>query len=496
VGFKSDREFLRNVSIGAIGTRKIAAILRTGGFSIIELERYSSSNMIWTTKIKRLRVPDLLCLKSGARVECRAKGDLKITMSHAVNNPDRAWDKGLRDNDLVAFIRCWPAGDSWVPSDRVALFRVRDMRATQGLAKLERMKSASEGSEVQITWPATVPNSGGRVVEVSGDRITTLLAHGRRQTYRLERQSQSGFCLLTPHVAAGDTFGEGDTITASCIPNLAEPTLPQCPQYDFCADLDSDSPETVYAGVKALGFLPDLGRKSKTRLEKVMESCEDLRIGLEAAVSLARLGFEQGWDRIARIVAAHNTPRELRMECALILAELPDTRSIDLLKATMTDTGNESELRAAGAWGVAMVSADIRQSGLLQHVHDSDELTAVHAIAGASRLISPQTLDSFLEAIGRNDRQSAGIVRSLLASPCDFVSEVVRSIRTSSGKRRQWLLYLLGCRGRDACAEFLRSEAPELLQELDFFWTHHVENWTNRLDVADQISFLREQMLE
>jgi len=43
VGFKSDREFLRNVSIGAVGTRKIAAILRQGGFCIIELERYCST---------------------------------------------------------------------------------------------------------------------------------------------------------------------------------------------------------------------------------------------------------------------------------------------------------------------------------------------------------------------------------------------------------------------------------------------------------------------
>ena len=187
MGFKSDREFLRNVSIGAVGTRKIAAILRRGGFRIIELERYCSSNKIWATKIKRLRVPDLLCLESGVRIECRAKADLKITMSHSVNNADRAWDKGLRDNDIVAFIRCWPTDDTWKASDRAALFRVGDMRSTWHLAKQEPMKSASEGSEVRVTWPATVANRAGNVLSVSPDSIRAQMMGGRQQSYRLAR---------------------------------------------------------------------------------------------------------------------------------------------------------------------------------------------------------------------------------------------------------------------------------------------------------------------
>jgi len=89
--------------MGAIGNRKVASLLRGGGFKIIELERYSTSNKLWATKIKRLRVPDLLCLHSGIRIESRAKGVLKVTMSHSDN---RVWDMGLRDDDLVAFIKC------------------------------------------------------------------------------------------------------------------------------------------------------------------------------------------------------------------------------------------------------------------------------------------------------------------------------------------------------------------------------------------------------
>ena len=287
MGFKSDREFLRNVSIGAIGTRAVAAILRDGGFRIIELERYCSSNKIWATKIKRLRVPDLLCLKSGIRIECRAKADLKITMSHSVNKPDRAWDSGLRDGDLVAFIHCWPLDDSWRPSQRAWLFRVGDMRDTQGSAKLERMKSAAEGSEVRLTWPATVPKNAGLVTQVSPECIRTALSSGRQQSYRLGRMSQSGSLTLTPNVTAGDTFGDGDTIVASVLPAVTSTSLPNCRQYDFLSDLKSDAAETVYAGVKALGHLPEIAAKSREPLTGVLESSEDGRIRLEAAASLA-----------------------------------------------------------------------------------------------------------------------------------------------------------------------------------------------------------------
>lgn len=496
MGFKSDREFLRNVSIGAVGTRRIAAILRQGGYRIIELERYCSSNKIWATKIKRLRVPDLLCLESGIRIECRAKADLKITMSHSVYNADRAWDKGLRNSDIVAFIRCWPTDGSWSASDRAALFRVGDMRSTWNLVRQERMKSASEGSEVRVTWPATVANRAGKVLSVSADAIRTQVSGGRQQSYRLSRGSGSGTFRLTPHVNAGDTFGDADTILASVLPVLLPPSATPSRQYDFFADLESDSVESVFAAVKALGYLPELASNSSGRLSQVMEHSQDGRIRLEAAASLARLGYQEGWDSISRIVNDRNTAAEYRMESALILAEMPDRRSVDLLKGLLNDTSNVPELRAAGAWGLADISADAELASLVAHVHDSDEAVAIHAILAISRLIRSDNLEAVLQRVGDDSRQSAGLVRAVLESRLDVVPDIVRLIRASSPQRRQWLLYMLACRGREACGQYLSVQSPELLTELDFFWTHQVENWTNRLDVADQIDFLLGQVLD
>ena len=75
MAFKTDNSFLRYLTMGAIGVRSTMDVLERLGFEPIELERYSSSNKIWSTKVKRLRLPDILCVRTGVRVEVRAKSD-------------------------------------------------------------------------------------------------------------------------------------------------------------------------------------------------------------------------------------------------------------------------------------------------------------------------------------------------------------------------------------------------------------------------------------
>jgi hypothetical protein len=101
IGFKADTSFLRYLSMGAVGARQLMKLMKTAGFEPIELERYCTSNKIWSTKVKRLRLPNILCVRTGLRVEVRAKSDLQIRMSDAPGNPDRRWDVGMRDEDLA-----------------------------------------------------------------------------------------------------------------------------------------------------------------------------------------------------------------------------------------------------------------------------------------------------------------------------------------------------------------------------------------------------------
>ncbi len=67
MGLKVDSSFLKFVTMGALGVRGVADLMTQAGLQPIELERYSRSNKIWQTKVKRLRLPDLLCVKTGIR---------------------------------------------------------------------------------------------------------------------------------------------------------------------------------------------------------------------------------------------------------------------------------------------------------------------------------------------------------------------------------------------------------------------------------------------
>ena len=147
MGFKADTSFLRFLSMGAVGVHRTMERFRDRGFEPIELERYCGSNKIWTTKVKRLRLPDLLCVKTGMRAEVRAKTDLKIRMSDAPANPDRVWDAGLRDDDIVALITCFDTDDGPEPADDAVCFTVGALRASMDRSRLGPPKSASEGAE-------------------------------------------------------------------------------------------------------------------------------------------------------------------------------------------------------------------------------------------------------------------------------------------------------------------------------------------------------------
>lgn len=73
-------------------------------------------------KIKRIRVPDILCVKCGCQVESRAKTSLEISMSHSLSDQERGWDYGLHDKDYVALVVCNQSGDrpiDWVAEDIV-----------------------------------------------------------------------------------------------------------------------------------------------------------------------------------------------------------------------------------------------------------------------------------------------------------------------------------------------------------------------------------------
>ena len=65
MALKASESFIRFVSMGAAGAHRAVEILGLHGHDARELERYATCNKIWQHKIKRLRMPDLFCLRCG-----------------------------------------------------------------------------------------------------------------------------------------------------------------------------------------------------------------------------------------------------------------------------------------------------------------------------------------------------------------------------------------------------------------------------------------------
>ena len=300
MGFKVNSSFLRFLTMGALGVRSVLAQLKGQGFEPIELERYCTSNKIWATKVKRLRLPDLLCVKTGMRVEVRAKSNLMIRMSDAPNNPERAWDAGLRQEDLVALVGCAEGPNGPVPADQAVYFTVSMLRDSVRFSKLGPPKSGSEGAERDRTWPATVPRRSGHVLSVDDVKLVVMLegdgGPARRQTYRLRDKHA--------YVKPGDPFVGNMTVVAGVPQSRADVNQYLRIRYDPLRDVTAASSVDRYAAVKALRFRADIHDDAVPALHGILDTEQEARVRLEAAGSAAALGSTLGEERIADMLWA------------------------------------------------------------------------------------------------------------------------------------------------------------------------------------------------
>ena len=105
--FKSDSSFFHKIAMGAVGSRAVKDELALHGHLVEELERGSLDAKIWkNVKRKRVRIPDLVCVSCGQRVEDRAKSTPTLSMSHSPTIPERRWDYGMVGDDLIATPIC------------------------------------------------------------------------------------------------------------------------------------------------------------------------------------------------------------------------------------------------------------------------------------------------------------------------------------------------------------------------------------------------------
>lgn len=374
MGFKDKASFLKFITMGAAGTstaiRELDSQYR---HSIIELERYSSSNKIWNTKIKRFRLPDLLCVNCGLRFEVKTKSNLQIKMSHSETNVERAWNAGLRQEDIIVFLANIGLSDSIQISPILNCFNVNSLNSTVDQAILGPPKSGAEGSERDLTWATWTAPNNGNVVEVNENQIKVQYDQGRKYTYTLRGKAS--------YVRAGDTF-QGNKEMLAGLPSAKYTT--QCRGRVWEPDLLDTTISTIdlYAAIKCLAHRNDHGQINNLI---IFTAHEDIRLRLEAMGALARLGNNIGIELLRNYATNALSPTEYVMESVFILTEVNTPAAIIALEYIF-DNSNHIEVKSACIWNLCTKMSSISKA--LSNLHLRNNEVAQHIVAGLSLAIS------------------------------------------------------------------------------------------------------------
>lgn len=473
MGFKEDGDFARFVAMGAVGAATAADVLRDRyGHQPIEFERYAMANKVWQSKVKRLRLPDLLCVRCGLRIEARAKSKLGIVLSHS-DTPGRRWDDGgMRDSDLYAFMRADSSGFPPVAAEP-DWFTTAALRSSVADARRSQPKAASEGSEVTLRWPCWVPSYGGTFEGIDDqDRIVVTDDTGKRRNYwQWRKWTGPRYSYLQP----GDTFEPDERIVAGIV---GPPASLACPGETWSVPEAVRSPDPV----ERLGAVRALSDSHRVDVVALLvgvahDPHEDWRIQLEARAALARSNPSRWAASIASTVDAA-TERERSMEAVLALAEVSAPAATDALSDIAARVDFHEDVRAAAVWGVGQGAAadPVR---LLPLALDPKPIVAFHAVA-AIDTVAADMRATLLEWLDSGDERRASTAANVFArtGSVDALLDAYEQLEQA----RPWVLYALGLMEASVVRTRAGTRLTAVLRDaLEPMWLRELD-WLNSED--------------
>ncbi len=469
--FKTDESFLEKLAIGAIGARAVFNDLKRQGHRPIELERGSMDYKIWKNiKIKRLRVPDLLCLNCGTRVEARAKTQLEITMSHSLSDPERGWDKGLTDRDVVALSVCAKTGEGptdWQADSLIQFISVGALQKAFAERRVvtEKPKGAGEGFELRVTWPSAVASSDG---------VVRALTPGRIQFKRETDQRTISLALskkgiaLQPLAKVDDRILAGQII-ASVVPVTSTvPCSGSATPSSFLEMLASSAVADRYTAAKALSQFRNPA-VSTALTQRMTDDREHIYVRLEAAAGLARVGDNAGMSFIQQILQGQYL--EHRLEAVIILGEIPNDDSRRILTGVLLNQAQHPEIRAGAAWALGELQQPSSVDALVEVFLDLAEPIRIEAARALRKIAATTGANISTKLPAAQDDQRAGIAWAMSRSGRVKADELLPLLVDDDARR--WVAYILGTQDRQACIgqiEQLRRRDPEVYFAVTVLW--------------------------
>ena len=484
--FKSDDSFLRKLAVGAAGTNATIDRLKAMGFNPIELERGSTGFEIWKKiKIKRVRVPDILCLNTGLRFESRGKTKLEISMSHSLNDPKRAWDAGMRDDDLVSIVVFEQNDDSPIDLKQISpvhFVSVKEMRQAfaAGQVSITQPKGVEEGSEIRVMWTCAAANQQSVVTAVEPGRISlTPITEARKQSIQLSRSK--GKITLLPQVNTGDTV-EANQIVAAVVPVN---TKLQCPtsvsEAYFIDKLASVNLSERYAAAKALRYRGYTTAKP-VLVARMIDADEDIYVQLEAAAALAANDDPNAWGFIENKLRSPviTVPLETQLETVIVASEIPKSRSEQLLIEVLRDSQRDDELRAGAAWALGQFASATSATALVDTFNSSPLEIRVEAARALLRIAEPQ-IPHLTDLLRNGDPAKRDGLSWVLARTGKFNSSDM--VVGADENLRKWMGYIVGY-GKDKFVqgdvEAICQADPQVYFAASVLW-QIVASWVNDL---------------
>lgn len=490
LNLKNDDSFLRKLVVGAEGTNETMRRLEEMGFHPIELERGSTGYKIWKKiKIKRVRVPDILCLKTGLRFESRGKTKPEISMSHSPKKKDRAWDYDMRDDDWISITVFQQNPDSPIDVKRdspVHFVRVKDLRKAVKKKQVEesKPKGVEEGSEIRYIWTSAVANAPSTVECVDQSKIILRSTEtGKTQRIVLQRKKGGNSFVLKSQVKQGDSV-DANQIIASVVPVLLElPSSTACRKHNFLNELESQSLSGQYAAAKALRHV-GYSVKEKTALKRrVEDDRNNIYVRLESAAALAKHGHQEGWSFIESNLLVSNlavTP-ETQLETIIVLSELDGTKSEKLLTDILCDENRDEELRAGAAWGLGRFATKESAIALVDTFNlclPSVRVEAARSLLQIAKKQVPVLLD-LLKKVSKDKRDGISWVLSRVGG---FDPATV--LHSGDDNLRIWMSCILGHGKSHFSEESLKTicqSDPHIYFAASVLW-QILDSWTNNLN--------------
>lgn len=469
--FKTDESFLEKLAIGAIGTRAVFAELERQGHKPIELERGLMDYKIWKNiKIKRLRVPDLFCLNCGTRVEARAKTQLEISMSHSLSDPERGWDKGLNDRDVVALSVCAKTGEGptdWQANPLIQFVSAASLRKAfaQNQVVTEKPKGAGEGFELRVTWPSAVASSDGVISAFTAERLQFKREPDQRTiSLALSKKNVS----LEPLVKVGDKILSGQILVSVVPVTSALPCSRKAASSSFLEMLDSPAVADRYAATKALSHLGD-SAASAGLAQRMADDREHIYVRLEAAAGLARAGAAGGMAFIQQTLQGQYL--EHRLEAIIILGEIPTDESRQALTTVLLDQAQHPEIRAGAAWALGELRQTSSVDALIQVFLELAEPIRIEAARALRKIAATTGANIAAKLPTAQDDQRAGLAWAVSRSGRVKADDLLPLLVDDDARR--WVAYILGTQDQQTCIgqiEQLRRRDPEVYFAVTVLW--------------------------